>query len=314
MTVDQLEEAPSVARWRAIGTYVHLAVGESAALAEAQALAEEVLDEVDRACSRFRADSDLNRANAAAGTWVRVHPLLAAATQAAVGAAYETDGLVDPCLGRTIVSLGYDRTFQRLLERDPDQWATQLERPRADAWREVAVDLEGRVRVPTGVSLDLGATAKAWASDLIALTVYEELGVSALVSLGGDIRIAPDDEAGWPVNITERPDEIGGETILLHSGGLATSSTRVRRWTTRGGEFHHLLDPRTGLPAEGPWCTATVTASSSLSANTATTAALVLGAEAVNWLTERSVTARLIGRDGQVQLVGDWPISTVEGV
>jgi thiamine biosynthesis lipoprotein len=312
-TVEQVAGA-AVAQWRAIGTYVHVGVADPAALEQARLLAVEVLEEVDRTCSRFRQDSDLTRANAEAGRWVDVHPLLAAATQAALDAAAETDGLVDPCLGRVIISLGYDRTFGQITEREPDAWTPSLETPRAEAWRELGVDMDGRLRVPAGVSLDLGATAKAWASDLVALTIFEELGVDTLVSLGGDIRVVQSGESGWPVQITERPDDEDGELILLCEGGLATSTTRVRRWTTRGGEFHHLLDPRTGRPTQGPWRTVTAIAPTALESNVLTTASLVLGTGALDWLAERGATARLIDQQGTARTTGSWPAATTKEI
>jgi len=106
--------------------------------------------------------------------------------------------------------------------------------------------------------------------------------------------------------VTDRP---GGPPALvgLDRGGLTTSSTRVRRWTRRGARRHHLLDPRTGLPAPEVWRTVTATGATCVAANTASTAAVVLGAEAPDWLAERDVTARLVARDGAVRTVGAWP-------
>jgi thiamine biosynthesis lipoprotein len=297
----------ATARWEALGTYVHLTVGDAAALPEAQLLAERILLDVDVTCSRFRPDSDLSRANAGAGTWVDVDPLLVAATTAALHAAEVTDGLVDPCLGRALISLGYDQTINSVRARDPREWVSEFERVRPQAWRSLAVDDEGRIFVPEGTNLDLGATAKAWASDVIASAILEIVEVPSLVSLGGDIRIAQVSPRDWPIRITERPGDEEGELINLDGGGLATSSTQARRWTTRGGEFHHLIDPRNGLPALGPWRTVSATGPTALAANIATTAALVLGDEAVPWFVDHDVTARLIANDGSVTHVGAWP-------
>ena len=136
-------------------------------------------------------------------------------------------------------------------------------------------------------------------------------GSGVLVSLGGDISTAGDGpREGWPVRVTDdhrdasAPD---GQTVTLRSGGLATSSTMVRRWRAAGVERHHIVDPRTGLPVREFWRTASVAAPSCVQANTASTAAIVRGPTAPAWLNLLGLPARLVRSDGSVVLVGDWP-------
>jgi thiamine biosynthesis lipoprotein len=298
-------------RFRALGTYVHLST--TGHLGRAVELSEAVLAEVDRTCSRFRADSDLSRANARAGRWTEVGPLLAAAVSVAVDAARDTDGLVDPCLGHQLVEVGYDADLSVVLARG-DARPLPPASARPDAWREVRVDPEGAVFVPAGAQLDLGATAKAWAADLLAVALVDAVGGDALVSLGGDIRIAGPGRRDWPVVITEHPDGVGDELapeeITLDGGGLATSSVLVRRWVAGGVAQHHLLDPRTGRPVPPYWRTVTATGRTCVAANVATTAAIVLGPGAERWLTDRGVDARLVDVDGGVHRTGQWPVTT----
>lgn len=298
------------ASWRALGTYVQLTVADATRLDEAQARAHALLADVDRTCSRFRDDSDLTRANRGSGGWVDVDPLLVAAVEAALGAAHETDGLVDPTLGRSLVALGYDADIGEVRGRADDPSAVPVPAV-PDAWRAVGVR-DGAVLVPFGTALDLGATGKAFASDLVA-TDLAARGIPCIVSLGGDIAIgvpadlAGDDGAGpvdWPVSVCERPDDPPQQTVYLDRGGLATSSTLNRRW---GAGVHHLLDPRTGRPATGTWRTVTVTAATAVEANTATTAAVVLGPDAPAWLVQRDLAARLVADDGTVTHVAGWP-------
>lgn len=295
-------------RFDALGTYVHLATPADADYAAA--IARELLAAVDQACSRFRSDSDLSRANGRPGRWTSVGPLLLDALEVALGAAEATEGLLDPCLGRQLVALGYDRDFSHLRVRAATRPAPA---PRPDAWREVQLDRSrDRILVPAGVAIDLGATAKAWASDLIAESVHEEAGQPVLVSLGGDLRICGvTDDRRWPVLITQHPDgrceDVDPELVLLDGGGLATSSTQVRRWRAGSSEYHHVLDPRTGAPVRGPWRTVTATGPTCVAANVASTAALVLQHEAAGWLGVHDVDARLVGVDGTVRYVGRWP-------
>jgi thiamine biosynthesis lipoprotein len=295
-----------VTAFRALGTTVFLAVREPTALLLCRRLADQVLADVDQVCSRFRDDSDLVRVNTRPGEWVDVDPLLVAAVEVALGAARATDGLVHPLLGRQLVELGYDRDFQLLVER-ADADPADLALPDLDAWRHVELDPAGAVRIPAGTSLDLGATGKAWAADLIATALEDEVDTSAVISVGGDLRIARPDGEPWPVAISEHPGADPDTVVTLDRGGLATSSTQVRRWTRAGVRRHHLLDPRTGGPAREVWRTVTAIGDTCTAANTATTAAIVLGDDATSWLGAHGVTARLVAADGSVRTVGDWP-------
>lgn len=297
--------------FQALGTYVYLATRRDD-LPVLTRLASEILDDVDRACSRFREDSDLTLANRHAGTWVEVDPVLVDAVAAAVRAAEQTDGLVNPLLGRPLEQLGYDRDFPEL--REVEHLAVAPVTPPAlDAWALIELDPDGALKVPTGSALDLGATGKAWAADLIARAAAGELGADAIVSLGGDIAIteptgaAPPSREPWPIAISTHPGDPAEAMVTLDRGGLATSSTRVRRWARRGVDFHHVLDPRTGLPAPTTWRTVTTTGPDALAANTASTAAIVLGPAAVDWLERRGVAARLVTDDGRVVTTGGWP-------
>ena len=307
----------AAAQWSALGTYVQLVVAGAGHLPAARAEAERLLAAVDLACSRFRADSDLCRVNREAGSWVPVHPLLVAALGAALAAAEDTGGLVDPTLGRALEALGYDRDFAELRDgvRPPAGPADVPPPAPPQAWRQVEIDPDGAVRVPDGVVLDLGAVGKAFAADLVAGSVARTVGADCVVSLGGDVAVgATADSPGhpWQVAVAEGPRDAPAQVIVLDHGGLATSTTTHRRWRRETGEgevetVHHLLDPRTGRPAGQVWRTASVAAAGCVAANTASTAALVLGAAAPQWLAARELPARLVAADGAVTTVGSWP-------
>ena len=132
-----------------------------------------------------------------------------------------------------------------------------------------------------------------------------------LVSLGGDIAVAgtpPDGD--WRVLVaedSEAPADGPGEVVAIRTGAIATSSTTVRRWRRGDRALHHLIDPRTGAPVESPWRTASVVAATCVDANTAATAAIVLGDAALDWLGSTGLVARLVSTDGEVVRVGGWP-------
>jgi thiamine biosynthesis lipoprotein ApbE len=180
-------------------------------------------------------------------------------------------------------------------------------------WREVR--LEGRtLTMPEGVQLDLGATAKAWAADRSAARLARRFGCGVLVSLGGDIAVAgPVPPGGWRIRVQDtcgRPEDpaVGPSSVVsVQAGGLATSSISARRWRRGSAVLHHILDPRTGLPARPVWRTASVTAASCADANAASTAAIIRGDAAPAWLAGLGLAARLVDVHGIVHTVAGWP-------
>ncbi len=294
--------------FRALGTTALLVTPDASALDESERILRRELDAIDRACSRFRDDSELSGVNRASGAPAPAGPLLREAVRAALEAARTTGGDVDPTIGDAMAACGYDRDFSRIsgaLGTTPRVRVTRLPR-----WRAVIVDdTRGTVRVPAGTMLDLGATAKALAADRAARAIHAATGAAVLVSLGGDVALAgPAPAAGWPVRVTDDHRGTGphDEVVDIRDGGLATSGTAARRWGP-GGSLHHIMDPRTGAPAAEAWRTVSVAARTCLEANVASTAAIVRGRSAPAWLAARGLPARLVAPDGAVTRVAGWP-------
>jgi thiamine biosynthesis lipoprotein len=304
-------ERTHAACFEALGTSATVAVTRRECLEHAVASVQSTVAAFDEACSRFRADSELEALNAAAGEPVTVGPILLGAVAAALRAARLTDGDVDPSLGGAVIALGYDRDFSALPSAPPDGPSPRPAFKHIAGWRAVRLDREAQtIQLPRGVRLDLGATAKALAADRAAAQAADICGCEVLVSLGGDISTAGSPSGGWPVRVTDDHREreaAPGQWIALHGGGLATSSVTTRSWQMPWGRAHHLVDPTTGQPADGPWRTVTVAAASCLDANTASTAAIVRGKGAPQWLSSMGLPSRLVDRDGRVRQVGDWP-------
>jgi thiamine biosynthesis lipoprotein len=306
------ERGLASAEWSALGTSVHVLVTAADRLEAARVAVEEVLGRTDRAASRFRADSELTRVNTARGAWVRVSSTLFQAMQVALDAAAWTDGLVDPTVGAALIDLGYDRTFARVPSADP----RPVVRVRAVAgWRQVELDdRRMRVRVPAGTVVDLGATAKGLAADWAAEEAAMLAGCGVLVNLGGDLAVAgPPPLDGWVISVRDSasldlPVDVGPEqTVTIATGAVATSSPRARRWRRGGAELHHLIDPRIGRPARGGFRSVSVAAATCRLANAASTAAIILGDGAPQWLRARGLAARLVADDGAVRCVAGWP-------
>ena len=286
-----------------------------AALASARAAVERELDAIDRACSRFRADSELSRVNARGGRWVHVGPLLLQALELALRAAALTDGDVDPTVGRALELAGYDRDWS-LLRAPPTGGPLGAPavtvRGCAAAGRRSRLDrASASVRVPAAIRLDLGATAKAWAADRAAAAAAPAAAAASLVSIGGDIATAGAPPAGgWRDPRDRRPPQ--------------------RRLRSRARRSR---SARAGSPPRAPPCAAGATAgrpctTSSTPPPARPCAGLAhgqrrrgqlrgrqhrhhrgarAGEHAPAWLAAQALPARLVDQRGEVLTLGGWP-------
>ena len=289
-----------------MGTDHTVVVERAADLPAASAIVRSQFREIDEVCSRFRPDSELSRLNQRSGTGdVPLSSLLAEAIEAALDSALMTGGLVDLTVGKCVEDAGYSVTFRNLPADGPP---SQLHVRRVIGWEALSYDPVARtLRLPTGVGLDLGASAKAWAADRAAETVAGRLGISVVVSCGGDVAVnGPAPKGGWPIRVSSDVNADEWQDVVVFDGGLATSGTTSRRWRRGGVEMHHIIDPSTGLPDQTPWAMVSVAAATCLEANAAATAALIKGDRAPAWLENHKLPARLVNTRGEVQFVGGW--------
>ncbi len=286
-------------RWEAWSTTVHILVTDPERLDEAETITRARLDEIDLAASRFRPDAELALLPDD-GTSVVVSDRLAVLIRRALEAAERSDGAVDPTLGSALVAAGYDRDIRALAGQDVRTTA-----PVTGRWQDVSLRSR-ELRLPVGVRLDLGATAKAVAADEIAIELAGRLGCGALVNLGGDIATCGA-AADWQVTVQDLPGDPSTQVGLAAGWALATSSTQRRTWSAAGRTMHHILDPRTGLPAAPVWRSVSVVAPTALEANMRATATIVQGSEGMHVLESAGRAARLVDRAGRVTLLGGWP-------
>lgn len=311
---------PAAASWPALGTVAGLAVTDPAQLAAAGDLLAAEIAAVDAACSTFRDDSELSTVNAAvrrSGGPVRISSLLAGAIAAALLAAEQTGGDVDPVAG-----LGPRMAFAvRPAPLQPSAGRpVRLTVTTAASWRQVRLDARrGLLSLPSGSWLDLGATAKAWAADRAAAMIAARLGCGAAISLGGDVAACGEaPPGGWQVRVQDNAASLAGQPALaaavvsIRGGGLATAGAGAVRWQRGGDVLAHLLSPRRGALAAAPWRLASVTAATCLQARAASIAAIIRGDAAASWLAGRGLPARLVDAAGRVQAVAAWPADLAE--
>jgi FAD:protein FMN transferase len=291
-------------RFGAMGTTVSVLLPEQQAEAGSAAV-RDLFVRWEGMLSRFLPESELASLNRHAGQPLVVSPLLYEVIATALKAAQATEGLYDPTLLRHLVALGYDRSFATLPPQLPA--AAALPGP-GGGGRRIAVDhRHRRVTLPAGVGLDLGGIAKGMAVDA-AVSCLRMLGAdAALVNAGGDLAVhgcLPGGTA-WPVLVEGRP---APQEHHLGRGALATSGIARRHWQQGQQRRHHLLDPRTGLPAQSGLWAVTVVAARCVQAEVAATAAFVLGPEeGARFLQERGLAGWLAHQDGSGQAVGAWP-------
>ncbi|ARJ07606.1 FAD:protein FMN transferase [Cnuibacter physcomitrellae] len=287
----------ATARWRAWSTDVEVTVTAPALLEDATRLCRAVMDSVDAACSRYRPDSELSRFTRSGSATTPVSRQLADLLSDALAAADMTGGLVDPTLG------------YRLSQLDGPSLGVSaaLARP----VRRTDITLEnGILTAPPGTAFDLGAIGKASASERAVAAIAAHLGpgVGVLVGIGGDIASTIEHpDGGWQVLVQDKPGDPADQVALTVGAALATSSTQHRRYRVGADLVSHILDPRSLQPVQSPWRTVTCAAVSCVEANAYSTAAVILGHEAVPWLAARYVPARLVDQHYRVTTTEGWP-------
>lgn len=261
---------PQAQRFEALGGRCELYsvdAGRPADLAGVRAWVHTMHDRL----TRFSPDSELSRLNAAAGRWVDVSRELAALLARSLEAYATSGGLVHVGVLPALIAAGYTRDFA--LGQTPATGEILIPPPLPEM-----LELEpGRARLRAGTAIDLGGLAKGWLAD----RAVERIGPNALANFAGDLRARGDgpEQDGWPIGF-------GGTTVLLRDLGAATSGTAGRRW---GDRSHHLIDPRTGLPAESDLVEVSVLAKTGERAEVLAKTALLLGREAGGrFLDERS--------------------------
>jgi thiamine biosynthesis lipoprotein len=240
--------------FRAMGTDIELLVDAEEAERPLRA-AEEEIRRLEALMTRFDERSELSRLNRERA--IDASPDLARVVELALDARERTRGLFDPTVHDALVGIGYDRTFEEI---------DQVSSPADPAPAGGGVHVEGmHIELDPGVRLDLGGIGKGYAAERAA----EILAIAGpcLVNAGGDIAVR---DGGWRVGVED-------VTLELSRGGLATSGRDRRRWRRGSTEQHHVIDPRTGAPAQTELLRVTVVASDAVEAEVQATSVFLGG-------------------------------------
>jgi thiamine biosynthesis lipoprotein len=308
-TNDGLDPVLTARSFRAIGTTATVVIQDPGHAEVAERLLAAELSAIDLACSRFRGDSELQGLHADAGRTVTVSPLLFEALSVACETAEQTGGAVDPTIGNAIAALGYDADLADVQSRPP---CPPRALGRVAGYQHVQLDRSRlTVRIPRGVRLDLGASAKALAADRAAARIADRIGAGTLVSLGGDVAVAGrPPPGGWAIGIageSSTPPAEADQVVAIRGGGLASSGTAARTWRSGDRTLNHIIDPRSGDCVAPYWQLVSATGASCVEANLVTTAAIVWGRRALDRLPCFGQPVRLVRVDGAVFFVNGWP-------
>jgi FAD:protein FMN transferase len=289
--------------FRAMGTTISMLLPESRAELGAQ-IVRTLFSEWEQTLSRFLPESELSQLNQRAGTPVVVSDLLYTVLATALTAAQATGGVYDPALLDQLVQLGYDRTVDDL---PAARSAFLFPGEPGGGWRGIRVNpLSRSVTLPVGIKLDFGGIAKGMAVDA-ALEGLQQSGISpALVNAGGDLAVLglPPAEGQWQISVPGREQ---CWKIPLHHGAVATSGIARRHWWQGQTLRHHLLDPRTGLPAQSDLWSVTVVADRCEQAEVAAKVAFILGSESgADFLRRHRIAGLLVHEDGTWETVEPW--------
>ncbi len=294
-----------------MGTTISLLLPESQVAVGAH-IVRTLFSEWELALSRFLPESELSQLNQQAGIPVAVSDLLYTVLATALTAAQATEGVYDPAMLDQLVQLGYDRTFDELpaVRFDPI-----IPGEPGGRWRGIKVDpIRRQVTLPAGIELDFGGIAKGMAVDA-ALERLQQSGISpALVNGGGDLAVLglPPAEEQWQISVPGREQFW---KIPLHHGAVATSGIARRHWMQGQTLLHHLLDPRTGLPAQSDLWSVTVVTDRCEQAEVAAKVAFILGSKlGAEFLCRHRIAGLLIHEDGTWETVEPWNIQLMEEI
>ncbi|MCU1364458.1 MAG: thiamine biosynthesis lipoprotein ApbE [Ilumatobacteraceae bacterium] len=266
--------------------------------------AQQRLRDLESRWSRFLPDSDITRANQAAGSPVSVHADTVAVVLRSIEAWKQTRGLFDVTVLPALLHHGY--THSQAAGATAGTLAPQITAQLIGVSGSISVDrTRSTLTVPAGAAIDLGGIGKGYAADLVSIDLINAGATGTMVEIGGDLVVRGTPAVGerWVVGVqdpTDPPRLIA--SVALVFGGVATSGTTVRRWRSPAGEtVHHLIDPSTAMPSTTSLLTATVVASDVATAEAFATAAMMHdGPQAVELIEGVGLAGLFVTRDGGV--------------
>lgn len=271
--------------FRAMNSDIVLAASgkDTVAINQGFVASRQFINQSETRFTRFTDTSELAELNRSAGRWFRASAEMFEVIRLANHLAVETGGLFDPAILPALKRAGYDRSMDEI-RNQPDRADSNAEvnagnDPDQD-FRNVQLDEASHsIFLPQGMQIDLGGIAKGWIAEQAALRLAN-VSTACAVSAGGDMFLVnlPDGELDWEIGL-ENPLSPEENLAVLHvsPGAVATSSIAKRQWKHNGRVVHHLIDPRSGEPAQTEWLSTTVWAEKAAEAEVYAKVLLITG-------------------------------------
>jgi len=301
-------------RFRAMNTSILLAA-ESRYPLQIFEIAQQYIEQSEERFTRFKETSELSALNRSAGEWFDVSPDMLDLLITALACHYATNGIFDPAILPDLKTAGYTQSFDQLREHGVDPTSDQMTHSKRQPFSAIELDsLHGRVRLPEGMQIDLGGIAKGWIVEKAARHMAKHCTACA-VNAGGDMFLIgkPQGQTSWEVALEDPRDPIQDLMVLeVEEGAVATSSVVKRSWQQGEKKRHHLIDPRTGEPAETPWLSVTVFAPQAVQAETFAKSILIAGPNQAQALVDNNPGISFLAVDEQGQIVYESTEKAVE--
>lgn len=286
-------------RFRAMGSDVHLIIvgGPEGSAYRAR----DRINELERRWSRFIPDSEISELTRRAGTPMTVSDDTVELITRAIEAWRFTGATFDPTVLGALVRAGYDRSFDEL-PANTDNGVSSL----VTGCTDIVID-GNTVTLPAGTGFDPGGIGKGLTADIVVDEISTAGADGVCVNMGGDVCVrgeAPE-VGGWTIGIDHPWSTRPIANVGIDDGAVATSTTLRRRWTVGGNERHHLIDPRTGEPADTDLNLVSVIAGSAWAAEVLAKAVLIRGSAHPFDLVEGSGAEALIVHDDGLVAVSD---------
>jgi thiamine biosynthesis lipoprotein len=218
---------------------------------------------------------------------------------------HKTNGLFDPSILPSLKNAGYVHSMDEIRRVGSAPQPDRHQSASVSTFDSIEFDEAAlSIRLPADLQIDLGGIAKGWIAERAAHLLSQYASACA-VNAGGDMFLVgcPQGQDSWEVGLEDpRNPQNDISVLLLQEGAVATSSVVKRAWKQGNLSRHHLINPRTGEPANTQWLSVTVLAPHAATAETFAKAFLIADEDETQLLGEQNpeLTVLAVDKDGKL--------------
>jgi len=293
--------------FRAMNSDIVLAAeGELSQVESGLAAVQNFVDISEKRFTRFSEQSELSALNRSAGTWFKASPDLFEMVKEAIFYFHKTNGLFDPSILPSLKNAGYVHSMDEIRRVGSAPQPVRHLPALISTFASVQLNENtSSIRLPVDLQIDLGGIAKGWIAERAARLLSQYVSTCA-VNAGGDMFLVgyPHGQDFWEVGLEDpRNPQEDISVLLVQEGAVATSSVVKRAWKQGNISRHHLINPRTGEPANTSWLSVTVLAPHAATAETFAKAFLIADEDETRSLAEQNPELTVLAVDKNGNLV-----------